>query len=54
MFVERLPGIKATLDQGIQSLLQDAKSEPRLELVDKEIVESLKLSDGTAALCLAG
>lgn len=52
IFVEKLPNITATPEQGIQSFLKAAKNEPRLEMVGKEIVESLKLSDGTEAKLL--
>jgi hypothetical protein len=50
--VEKYPGTKDSLAEGIKALLAAAKRNPRLELVGKESVEGLKLADGAEAKLL--
>jgi hypothetical protein len=52
LIVERFPGAKEPIHDIMDSLVQQAKKAPRLELVGKESVEAVKLSDGTEALFL--
>jgi hypothetical protein len=52
MTVEKFPQTKGSLKEGIEGLLKRAKNDQRLELVGKEVVETLKLSDGTEAMLL--
>lgn len=48
--VERFPAGKDSLDVGLEQVVKSAQSNPRLEVVGKESVEKLKLTDGTAAV----
>lgn len=50
--VETFPGAKEPIKNIMDSLVQQAKKAPRLELVGKESVEAIKLSDGSEALFL--
>lgn len=50
--VEQFPGAKEPIKNIMDSLVQQAKKAPRLELVGKESVEAIKLSDGSEALFL--
>lgn len=50
--VEKFPGAKESIKDIMDSLAQQAKKAPRLELVGTESVEAIKLSDGTEALLL--
>lgn len=50
--VETFPGAKEPIENIMDSLVRQAKKVPRMELVGKESVEAIKLSDGSAALFL--
>lgn len=50
--VETFPGAKEPIKYIMESLVQQAKKAPRLELVGKESVEAIKPSDGSEALFL--
>jgi hypothetical protein len=50
--VERFPGAKEPIKDIMDRLVQQARKAPRLELVGKESVEAVQLSDGTEALFL--
>ena len=50
--VEKFPGAKGPIQNIMNRLIQRAQRAPRLELVGKESVESIELSDGTEALLL--
>ncbi len=50
--VERFPSAKEPIQDIMDSLIQQAKKAPRLELVGTESAEAINLSDGTEALFL--
>ena len=50
--VETFPGANGPIKNIMDSLVQQAKKAPRLELVGKESVENIRLSDGSEALLL--
>lgn len=50
--VEKFPGSKESLKEIMSGLVDGAKRAPRLELVGKESVETIKLTDGTEAMFL--
>jgi hypothetical protein len=52
MTVEKFPGTRESVEQIMRGLVEGAKKAPRLELVGKESVQSIKLADGTEAKLL--
>jgi hypothetical protein len=50
--VEKFPNTKESVDEIVSGLAENAKKVPRLELVGKESVETIELSDGTEAMLL--
>ncbi len=52
MSIDKLPESKQSLKELLDALVKEAKNAPRLELVGKESVETIKLSDGTEAMFL--
>ena len=52
MMVERYPNTTDTVRRGAERLLANAKRNPRLKLIGKARIESLRLSDGTEAALL--
>ena len=52
LIVEKLPASKQSVADIMKGLVNDAKAAPRLELVGKESVTPVRLSDGTEAMLL--
>lgn len=52
LVVEKFPGAKESIKDIMNSLVEQAKKAPRLELIGKESVQAVKLSDDTEALFL--
>jgi hypothetical protein len=52
MTVVKIPGSKESVKETMSGLVAEAKKARRLELVGKESVETIKLSDGTEAMLL--
>lgn len=50
--VEKFPGSKESIKEIMRGLVEGARKAPRLDLVGKESVETIKLSDGTEAMLL--
>lgn len=52
LMVEKYPNTTDTVLRGIETLLANAERDPRLKLIGKGRIESLRLSDGTEAALL--